>query len=158
MCLRPISNGMKVILTKDVAKLGNAGEIKNVADGYARNFLLRLKFAELATTSKIAEAEKRAESREKDRAKFKEKSDDELKKLAEEKIIFKRKANEKGHLYDGVGENEIISQLNQKGFNAITADWIELEKPIKEIGEFEVKIKTPSGEEGSLKIEVSPAK
>src|SRR3989338_6599012 len=92
---------MKVILTKDVAKLGNAGEIKNVADGYARNFLLRLKFAELATTSKIAEAEKRAESREKDRAKFKEKSDDELKKLAEEKIIFKRKANEKGHLYDG---------------------------------------------------------
>src|SRR3989344_2309496 len=119
---------MKVILTKDVAKLGNAGEIKNVADGYARNFLLRLKFAELATPSKIAEAEKRAESR------------------------------EKGHLYDGVGENEIISQLNQKGFNAITADWIELEKPIKEIGEFEVKIKTPSGEEGSLKIEVSPAK
>lgn len=129
---------MKVILQEDIKNLGAAGEIKDVSNGYARNFLLPRKKAIAATP----EAVERIEKTRKEIAK-KEKTDKEnLEKLAEEiqgkRVIIKVKT-EKGKLFGSVTAKDIAEELKKENLN-IDESAIILEKPIKEIGEKEITI------------------
>ncbi len=146
---------MKVILLKDVPKVGKKYDIRNASDGFARNFLIARGLAEVATEKNIKKIEL-----------AKKQASDELnlqrnlllKNLTEldGKIIsLKEKANGRGHLFAGVRREEIGNAIkSQLGIDA-PVDCIELEHPIKEIGEFDLEIKIDS-KKAKVKIKIEP--
>lgn len=125
---------MKVLFLKDVPKLGKKHDVKEVSDGYARNFLFPKKLAEPATK----EAEQRVLKIKKEQAEMRKIDEDllmkNLKALADTVVTLQGKANEKGHLFAAIHKEEIISKIRETGLR-IPADHILLEKPIKETGE-----------------------
>ena len=144
---------MKVVLLKKVDKVGKAGETKEVAEGYARNFLIPKGLARLATPGFVAkvEAQKQAAA---EKAVNEEKR---LKKLAKEisgvEIKIAAKVGEGGKLYGSVGIEEIDIELKRAGFE-IEKDKIKLEKPIKDVGGHEVMVKLGNGMEAKVLVRV----
>jgi len=131
---------MEVILKEDVNKLGHRGDVVKVADGYGRNFLLPQKLAMEATAANkvVIEQMKQAAVRQSAR----EKSEAELlvKQLNQVELLFERKVGENDHLFGSVTSAEIAQQLEHKGFN-IDRRKLQLEEPLRQLGEFHVPIK-----------------
>jgi len=131
---------MKVILLKDVAKVGRKYEVKEVADGFARNALFPRKLAELA----MGDAVKRIEKMKREAAQAGDFAADLLAKnlaaLGGKTVILCAKANEKGHLFQGIHKEEIAEAIRKELGLDIPPDSLSLEKPIKEIGGHEVAI------------------
>jgi large subunit ribosomal protein L9 len=131
---------MEVILKEDVNKLGHRGDVVKVADGYGRNFLLPKKLAMEATAANkvVIEQMKQAAVRQSAR----EKSEAELlvKQLNQVELVFERKVGENDHLFGSVTSAEIAQQLEHKGFN-IDRRKLQLEEPLRQLGEFHVPVK-----------------
>jgi large subunit ribosomal protein L9 len=131
---------MKVILIKDVKGMGRAHEEVTTSDGYALNYLIPKKFAIAATVV----AKKEAETRRKqtvdrsivDAALLTQN----IVSLTEARIVIRMKANEKGHLYDAVGESEISKAAKEQAHIDLPENVIKLEKPIKELGTFDIPV------------------
>ncbi len=144
---------MKVILLKNVDKVGRAGETKEVAEGFARNFLIPKGLARLATSGFVAkvEAQKQAAV---EKAAHEEKR---LKKLAKEisgaEIKIAAKVGEGGKLYGSVGVEEIAAELKRKGFE-MEGGKIKLDKPIKDVGGHEIVVKLKGGLEAKILVRV----
>ncbi len=137
----PISNGMKVILLRDVAKMGRRFEIKEVPAGHAINFLIPRKLAEPAT----AEALKRHSVEMKKKSIMSERHDTSFKSVLEAlqtaPLEMTVPANDQGHLFKGVHEADIASYLNNQGME-VKATEIVLAHPLKETGEHIVTLKS----------------
>ena len=133
--LLPITNGMKVILLKDVRHCGSAGEIKNVADGYATNFLLPRKLAQTATEEKIKEIEAQKEARATESAKAEKELAAKLKQVHGKSIALSLRATEKGGLFKAVSGADIARAVMAQLQIGIPEDAVECEEPIKTIGE-----------------------
>jgi large subunit ribosomal protein L9 len=131
---------MKVILTKDVKGVGRTHEEVDAADGYALNFLIPKKLAIPATATAKQQAELRRKQTidrsELDTALVAQN----IAALAEARIVINAKANEKGHLYDAVGESEIIQAAKEQAHIDLPEGVVKLEKPIKELGVFDVPV------------------
>lgn len=131
---------MKVILIKDVKGMGRAHTEITASDGYALNYLIPKKFAIAATPTAMKEAELRrkqvVDTKEVDAALLTQN----IAALDEARIVIKMKANEKGHLYDAVAAPEIVKAAKEQARIDITEEVIKLEKPIKEVGTFEVPV------------------
>lgn len=144
---------MKVILLADVPKIGKKFEIKNIADGYARNMLFPKKLAEPATK----EAEARAGVL-KSRAIAEGKVQEELllknlHALEGKEIVIKGKANEEGHLFAGVHKPEILKALKEQIHIDVKEEYIDLDKPLKELGEFPLKAHI-AGKSAGFKVRI----
>lgn len=125
---------MKVVLLKDVKNMGRAHTAIEVSDGHALNFLIPNKLAVPATASSLKLAAQRVKQVV-DRKELDVKLvSDRLAQLAEEKVTIVKKANEQGHLYDGVDARELgeAAQLPE--------EVIRIEKPFKELGTHEVPV------------------
>lgn len=131
---------MKVILLQDVLNMGKRYDVKNVSDGYARNFLLPRKLAMIATTQNLQDLEKRKKTAEEEKEKQKKTMEENLAKLNGKKISISAKSNEKGNLFKGITKQGISEILKEKENIEIVPEIIELEKPIKQAGEHEIKI------------------
>jgi len=131
---------MKVILIKDVKDVGRAHAEIETADGYALNYLIPKKLAIPATSVAKKEAETRrkqvADRSALDAALLAQN----IAALAEARIVIRAKANEKGHLYDAVGESEIIVAAKEQSHVDLPEGVIKLEKPIKELGTFDIPV------------------
>ena len=131
---------MKVLFLKDVPKMGKKYDIKNVSDGYAQNFLLPKKLAEVASKGAEKRVEKfklaEAEMKKVDQALL-HKS---LKTLAETVVTLKGKANEQGHLFAAIHKEEISEKLREQAGIEMPAEYLDLDKPVKEIGEHEIPV------------------
>lgn len=142
---------MKVIFLQDVSRVGKKYDIKEINDGYAMNFLIPRKLAELATPKAVNELEKRKKNIEIER----EVQEDLLMKNLEEikgKVItIKGKANEKGSLFKAIHKKEIVEEMKKQNHADISEEFIILEKPIKEIGEHEILIEI-KGKKSSFKV------
>ena len=149
---------MKIILKKDVANVGQRGDIKEVKDGFFRNFLMPQKLAEMATPAAVANWEKNREAREREQSNMGEKIKAEFAKALQSPLVFVKKVNEQGHLYDRVDTKELLQGLHEKGAKSVKEEWIVLEEPLKEIGEFEVEIKTPFGVNEIMRVAIAPEK
>ena len=132
---------MRVILSQDIIGVGRKGEVKNVSDGYARNFLLPNKLGQIATPAAIASAEKLRKQAEQDKDVQKDILEKNIKSLKDLKVQIKAKANEKGHLFSIIHPDEISKILKEEHHLDIPSKLIEIEKPIKEIGEHTIKTK-----------------
>ncbi|MEK7101228.1 MAG: 50S ribosomal protein L9 [Patescibacteria group bacterium] len=125
---------MKVVLLKDVKNTGRAGAVIECSDGHAQNMLIPRGLAVVATPANIKIAESRAKQYQ-DRKELDVKLiESRLNALAEGKITIVKKANEQGHLYDGVDAAEIAAATD------LPVEAIKLEKPIKDLGEFAVPV------------------
>ena len=145
---------MKVILLKDVRGTGRKYDVKNVADGYAMNYLLPNKLAELATAEKISQVEQHK----REQADVLKIEEDLLHKnleaLKEVTIEIKEKTNDEGRLFKGVAAEAIIQALKEQKRLELQEDAIVLEKPIKETGEFEIPVEA-HGKKSSFKLIIS---
>jgi large subunit ribosomal protein L9 len=142
---------MKVILLTDVPKLGKKHDIKNVADGYAKNFLIPRGLAELAIPEKIKNIELKRQALNKEKQEQIEAFRRQALQLAGFKPEFSLKISEDGSVFGAISEKEISEWLKEKGIN-IGPDQIQLEKHFKDLGEHAVKIKFSPEIEADLKI------
>ncbi|MCL2029159.1 MAG: 50S ribosomal protein L9 [Deltaproteobacteria bacterium] len=143
----------KIILVKDVDNLGLAGQVTTVAPGYARNFLLPSGAALAATEGNLRRlARKRAEFE--TRAKAEKDQALELRgRLAEVRLVFHRKAGEKGKLYGAVTTLDISEALSAKGFE-VERRRLRLGEPFKAVGDYEVPVRLHPEVTASFKISV----
>jgi len=146
---------MKVYLLKDVPKVGKAGEIVEVSDGFARNYLIKNGLAEIATESLIKklESEKRLAKSKVEHQKTKA---EEIKRKIESipEIVFEKASSKEGKIFGSVSSIEVMEELKKHGIY-VEKQMIQMEH-IKEIGTHNVKIKLYSGVEANLKIRVVP--
>lgn len=146
---------MKVILTQDIPGVGKKWDVKEIKGGYARNYLLPANLAVLATPKAIKDAElKKAQEVQKKaiQENLLEKSLDSLKDFI---LVIERKTNEKGHLYDAVDVKEIAGLLTEKLKSEISPEHIKIEKPIKEIGKYEIAVQK-GDRQVPFQIEIKP--
>ena len=131
---------MEIILREDVERLGSRGQVVKVADGYARNFLLPKRLAVAATDSnrKIVEQERQAHLRRE--AKQKGEAEDLSKLLSGVTVIIAQKAGENDQLFGSVTSKDVADALAAKGFT-IDRRKIQLDEPIKSLGEFKIPVK-----------------
>lgn len=133
---------MKVILLQEIQTLGKAGDVKNVADGYARNFLIPQKLAEPATEKNLKTMARRLA--EKDRREEKEHTHYQTlaEKLHGMKLRFTLKVGEKGQAFGSITARDIVEELTQHSIR-VEKGWVDLEQGIKTAGEHTVSIKLP---------------
>lgn len=132
---------MKVILLKDVPRLGQKYDIKDVSNGYGRNYLIPRGLAEISTKKaieKISSLKAMHEGERKLREDLLLKNIDNLNGVT---IIIKEKANEKGHLFAGVHKEEIVPAIKEQTHLDIDDEHMVLEHPIKEVGEHEIEVR-----------------
>jgi len=148
---------MQVIFTQDVKGVGNKGDVKEVANGYAAHFLLPQKLAVLATPAALQEIEKVAQIKQKQVAAARQLAVEAQQKLQGVAVTITAKANEEGHLFGGVESQAIADAVNAKGFK-ITEDQIEKREPLKNLGQHKVMIKIAEGLTAEIIVEVKGEK
>jgi len=131
---------MEVILKEDVSKLGSRGDVVKVAEGYGRNFLLPKKLAIEATPANRAVIEQMKAAAVRRQAREKGDAENLSKQLAGVELSFTRKSGEHDQLFGSVTSADIARELEHKGFS-IDRRKIQLDEPLKAIGDFSVSIK-----------------
>lgn len=131
---------MKVIFLKDVKGTGKAGEIKEVADGYARNCLIKKGLAEEATAVKINSLKIQNEAKDFHKQEEIKALREESKRLNGESITLSIKCGENGKLFGSITAKEIADALTEKGYS-VDKKKVMLKEPIKSLGEYQVEIK-----------------
>src|SRR4051812_716648 len=146
---------MEVILREHVDNLGQRGEIVKVAAGYARNYLLPRKLALAATTANKQQIER-------ERAKFEARESEDKKvaealaaRIADLDVEIRRRVGETEALYGSVTTSDIADALKAKGFD-FDRRKIQLQEPIKRIGEFEIPIRLQRDVTATIKLKVAP--
>lgn len=143
---------MKVILIKPVTGVGVPGVIKDVADGYARNFLFPQGLAELATPQKLKELKVKQQAKEKVVTEKKGQFEKVLSKLDKVKMVFKRKATKTGKLFAAVSNKDVAEELTKILKTDIEVEMIGVEQPIKSIGEHVVDLMLAPELQGKFKV------
>ena len=131
---------MKVIFLKDVPRIGRRGEIKEVADGYARNFLLKLGHARIATAAVVKEESDKAAKRASLDAHNIEHTTKLLTGLDGKVMDLVRDASPEGSLYAGVSKGELAGEIARNLHATLPETAIHLEHPLKHIGEHRVEL------------------
>ena len=143
---------MKIILKKDVAQLGDAGEVVEVKTGYALNYLVPQGFAAIGTPSALKQHEETIRQRAHKEAKNIAEAEAKAAKLSAQPVKVAVKVGESGKLYGSVTSAQVAAALEALGFEV---DKKNVEVPeIKELGEFEAKVKCYKGVFADVKIEV----
>ena len=146
---------MKVILLKDVPSLGKKDSVKEVHDGYARNFLLPHGFARPANIPALQALHRTIATREERSLKRTGESEEMAKRLASIELRFKMKAGEQGKTFGSITAAKIQEALQRRNI-ILEKEWVMLEEPIKTTGVHMVRIRFPSKVEGRLKIIIEP--
>ncbi len=131
---------MKVIFLKDVKGQGKAGEVKNVADGYARNHLIPNKLAVEATKSNLKKLEAKQRSEKKKALEEKQQAEQLKEKLEKLEVKLTAKAGENGRLFGAVTNKQIADALKKQNIS-IDRRKIELDEPIRSLGSTKVPVK-----------------
>ncbi len=142
---------MKVILKQDVRKIGRKGEIKDVADGYARNFLLAKGLADLATPQIVEKVRQEEAKNKAGFAKAKEESLVLAKKLAAENIIVKARGKD-GKLFGSVSTKDVLLAMAAKGFDVSEKNLGHI--ALKNIGVHKIDISLEQGIKATVSVEV----
>jgi large subunit ribosomal protein L9 len=148
---------MKVLLKQDVESLGHKGDIKDVPDGYARNFLIRRGFAVVASEGAMREAQLQKDAD----AKRRDKVHDEAKTLAQRidglKLQFAMRVGEQDRLYGSVTSTDIADKIKEQTGLEVDRRKVELEEPIRSLGTFRVPIRVAHDLTSEVEVTVSAA-
>ncbi len=144
----------KVILLENVSKMGTKHEVKEVASGYARNFLLPNRKAILATESNLAQVERWQANTLKEAAIQYDLFKKEIDKFADLTVTITAPANTEGHLYGSIHETDITEALEREHRLKVDPVWIKLSKPIKAVGDHQVKITPDLEQDKEISVEI----
>jgi large subunit ribosomal protein L9 len=147
---------MKVIFLKDVPGSGLQGEIKEVADGYAINYLIPKDLAVPATEQSINRLKSQKKAEEKKKAEIEADLAEQSKALNGKKITLKVKAGTKGKLYGSVTSNDIATELKNAHGIELDKRKIELSEPLHELGTFNIIVKLSKNHMPKLVVTVVP--
>lgn len=145
---------MEVILKEDVNKLGQRGDVVKVTDGYGRNFLLPQKLAMEATAANKVVIEQMKQSAVRRSAKEKSEAELLVTQLNQVELVFERKVGENEHLFGSVTSSDIAHALEQKGYT-IDRRKVQLDEPLKQLGEFHIPVKLHREVSAHIKVTVS---
>jgi large subunit ribosomal protein L9 len=146
---------VKVILTKDVAKLGKSGEIKTVADGFATNFLIPQQLAVPAAGGAFRAWQHDIASREDKRARERSEAEVTANRIESTTLTLGVKVGDAGKLYGSIGAKEIAEALGRRGI-VVDRHKIELEEPLKSLGTYKVAVKVFAGLTPEVTVVVEP--
>ena len=146
---------MEVILKKNIDNLGEEGDVVNVKPGYGRNYLLPHGNAVLANTSNLANLEKERASIEARKSAIRSEADGIAKKISGTTIIIEQRSGEEDKLFGSVTAGDIAEKLASLGIE-VDRKKIQLDEPIKTLGEFMVKIKAGFQVTAEVKVQVIP--
>ncbi|WP_169084079.1 50S ribosomal protein L9 [Paenibacillus sp. PL91] len=145
---------MKVIFLKDVKGQGKKGEVKDLSEGYVRNFLLPQGLAKLASDGNLKTLEVQHASEQKRKEKEKEDAEALGKKMEEMTVVIKTKAGEGGRLFGAITSKQIGEALAAQGIK-IDKRKIELEDPIRTLGVTQVVVKLHPEVKAKVSVQVS---
>jgi|SRR3989339_190851 len=144
---------MKIILLKSVKDLGQKGDIKEVKEGYGRNFLLARGLAVLATQEAVSSHQSELKNLSEHEAKLKKSAEVLKQKIEEAPLLAHVSTNAQGVVFGSLGVKDIIDLLKEKGI-VLDKSQIEIKSPIKKIGETVVKIDLHKNIQADLKIKI----
>lgn len=144
---------MQVILRKQVPSLGNAGDVKDVANGYFRNYLFPRGFAHAATLAGLLEAERVRARVLQQQIQQKGVFLNVVEKLRQEHLVIVRKATEEGHLFGSVTARDIKEFLSSKGYE-LEERIIYLDAPLKELGTYPVLLRLDETTQDTISLAV----
>lgn len=142
---------MKVILLQDVPKLGRKLEVKEVAAGYARNFLFKNNLAREATKEALSWLEAQKEILEMRAEEGLKKIQEIASQLDDLEVVIGVKVGDNGQLFESITAQKVSDQLKDLGF-PVKKNQVELEEPIRETGEYEVKLKLEHNLEATIRV------
>ncbi len=145
---------MKVILLEDVKKIGKKGDIKEVKDGYAYNFLFPKNLAAPATKQNLAAVEREKELKENEEKKRKEEAEEIGKILRDKEFIFKVKAGDKGRLFGSLSTKEIGQEIEDQYKIKLDKRKLSIDEPIRALGTYNVTAKLHPEVSFEFKIKV----
>ncbi len=145
---------MKIILTQDVKGTGKKGEIKEVSEGFARNFLINKKLAQIATKDILLKEKAKAQKQDKEKEKQNLDLQKQFSRVNKQKIYISEKVNDKNILYATIDEKRIIEELQKQLKATIEKKQITMEH-IKQIGDYKIKIDFAGGLSAILFVLVS---
>ena len=148
---------MNVILLKNVADLGGKGDIVEVSNGYARNYLLPKKMAMKATSGAIKQADKLRQQRIEAEAKLKGAAEELARSLVGSRVVIAARSGDEGKLFGSVGTHDIAEAVKKFSGVSIPSAIIQIPTAIKEIGLHEVTVKPHEEVEFSVTLDVIPA-
>jgi len=141
ICVPKEGRDVKVILKQDVKNLGKAGQVVEVSDGYARNFLLPRSLAQEATKGSLAELQQQSAAKAKREAEARAEAEQVARRLAETAVTVRVKAGENGKLFGAVTNQQIAEAIKAATGIAIDRHKIELTEPVKALGVHSVPVR-----------------
>ncbi|MFH1769577.1 MAG: 50S ribosomal protein L9 [Parcubacteria group bacterium] len=144
---------MKVVFLQNVKGTAQAGDIKDVSSGYARNHLIPEGIARIANVDAMSQAKSLQKKREVNREEQIKWAKEIVSKAADLKLEFEMEASEEGSLYGSLDARKIAESASEKGLKIKPED-LKLEHPIKEIGEHSVELDLPGEEKASILLTV----
>lgn len=145
---------MKVVLSKDVKDLGSAGQVKEVSDGYARNYLFPRKLAVPATASALQQAEARQTAAARRTATEERHAQELAERLKGQPLKILSKAGEQGRLYGSITAADVAEALSKEINQKVDKRQIELAEPIRMVGEYRVSYRLSHGVTATLTVQV----
>lgn len=146
---------MKVILVQDVKKMGLKGEVKEVADGFARNYLIPQGLAIEATAHKLKETQEKQNREKKKKDQEQSRAESLKEKLDGEKISIKVKTGSNEKLFGAITNKEISELLLKKYAITIDKKKIEIKDPIKHLGDYKITLKLYPGVQATIELNVT---
>ena len=131
---------MKILLVSNVERVGWFGDVVEVADGYARNYLLPQGLGVVANEANVASVAAEAAARAEQRKAASERLEEAVAEVDGAEAVVAARANEKGHLFGSVGASEIAANLAEQGFRVSESE-VQLAEHIKKVGNYEVTLK-----------------
>ncbi|HEY6628543.1 MAG TPA: 50S ribosomal protein L9 [Acidimicrobiia bacterium] len=148
---------MKLILISDVNELGKRGDVVDVAEGYARNFLLPRKKAVKASEGSMAQAEATREARIENEQRAREAAENVATQLVGTRVVLAAQAGDEGRLYGSISVNDVVEGIKRFTGLELERDSVVIATPIKAIGLHEIEIKLHPEVEFPLLLDVIPA-
>ncbi len=146
---------MRVVLKKDVAGLGRTGDVKDVADGYAKNFLLPRGLAIEASAGELKRVAQERASEKAKKARAHSEAEELAVRLGETALVFKLKVGPQGKAFGSVTERDISSALKRQGFD-VPHERIQLGEPLRSLGAHQVEIRLAADVRAKVTIAVEP--
>lgn len=147
---------MKVLLTQNVPNLGKAGEVKDVPDGYARNFLIPRGLAQAATAGAMKQAVAAKQAEQTRAAKATAARQALAGALGQTEIVFKAKVGEQHRLFGSITASDIADELSRKTGQEIDKRDIELSEPLRHLGTFKVPVRLGPKLTPSVTVVIEP--
>ncbi len=147
---------MRVVLTQDVPNLGKVGDVKDVADGYGRNYLIPKGLAVLGTVSALKNVDELKRAEAKKMARRLQSAQEVANRLSALDLHFKARAGEEGRLYGSITNADIADAIQAQTGQEVDRRRIELDEPIRQLGEHTVEIRLMQNVSAHVKVTVEP--